>query len=110
MRTVVTTLAGLAAALVRDGHRGRGDRSGADDLRPRDQSDDRQRRRRRRRDSSGRRRGSCRRGRAARTATAELALRVLKQVLANAKERGHVVDEAIFRLKAPRHEPREMRF
>lgn len=41
---------------------------------------------------------------------AELALRVLKQVLANAKERGHSVDEAIFRLKAPRHEPREMRF
>ena len=41
---------------------------------------------------------------------AELALRVLKQVLANAKERGHPVDEAIFRLKPPRHEPREMRF
>jgi hypothetical protein len=41
---------------------------------------------------------------------AELALRVLKQVLANAKERGHVVDEAVFRLKAPRHEAREMRF
>lgn len=41
---------------------------------------------------------------------AELALLILKQVLANAKERGHTVDEAIFRLKAPRHEPREMRF
>ena len=41
---------------------------------------------------------------------AELALRILKQVLANAKERGHSVDEAIFRLKAPRHEPRETRF
>jgi integrase len=41
---------------------------------------------------------------------AELALRVLKQVLANAKERGHAVDEGIFRLKAPRHEAREMRF
>jgi hypothetical protein len=27
---------------------------------------------------------------------AELALRVLKQVLANAKERGHVVDEGVF--------------
>ena len=40
----------------------------------------------------------------------ELALRVLKQVLANAKERGHAVDEGIFRLKAPRHEAREMRF
>lgn len=41
---------------------------------------------------------------------AELTLRVLKQVLANAKERGHAIDEAVFRLKAPRHEPREMRF
>ena len=30
--------------------------------------------------------------------------------LAIAKERGHVVDEAVFRLKAPRHESREMRF
>jgi len=35
---------------------------------------------------------------------------VLKQVLANAKERGHAADEAVFRLKAPRHEPRETRF
>ena len=41
---------------------------------------------------------------------AELALRVLKQLLANAKERGHVVDEGVFRVKAPRHEPHEMRF
>src|SRR5262249_45952410 len=41
---------------------------------------------------------------------AELTLRVLKQVLANAKERGHLVDEAVFRVKAPRREPREMRF
>jgi integrase len=41
---------------------------------------------------------------------AELALRVLKQVLANAKERGHVVDEAVFRVKAPRREQPEMRF
>lgn len=41
---------------------------------------------------------------------AELALRVLKQILANAKERGHAIDETIFRLKAPRHEPREMHF
>jgi len=41
---------------------------------------------------------------------AELTLRVLRQVLANAKERGHLVDEAVFRVKAPRREPREMRF
>jgi integrase len=41
---------------------------------------------------------------------AELALRVLKQVLANAKERGHLVDESVFRVKAPRREQPEMRF
>jgi integrase len=41
---------------------------------------------------------------------AELALRVLKQVLANAKERGHLVDEGVFRVKAPRREQPEMRF
>src|SRR6266511_828343 len=41
---------------------------------------------------------------------AELTLRLLKQVLANAKERGHLVDEAVFRVKPPRREPREMRF
>ena len=41
---------------------------------------------------------------------AELALRVLKQMLANAKERGHVVDEGVFRLKAPRRDQPEMRF
>jgi integrase len=41
---------------------------------------------------------------------AELTLRVLKQVLANAKERGHLVDEAVFRVKAPRRDQREMRF
>src|SRR5215217_3228319 len=41
---------------------------------------------------------------------AELALRVLKQVLANAKERGHVVDEGVFRVKAPRRDQLEMRF
>src|SRR5919106_1222395 len=41
---------------------------------------------------------------------AELALRVLKQVLANAKERGHLVDEAVFRVKAPRRDQPEMRF
>jgi len=29
---------------------------------------------------------------------------LLKQVLANAKERGHLVDEGVFRVKAPRHE------
>ncbi len=41
---------------------------------------------------------------------AELTLRLLKQVLANAKERGHLVDEAVFRVRAPRREPREVRF
>jgi integrase len=41
---------------------------------------------------------------------AELALRVLKQVLANAKERGHLVDEGVFRVKAPRRDQSEMRF
>jgi integrase len=41
---------------------------------------------------------------------AELTLRLLKQVLANAKERGHLVDEAVFRVKAPRREPKEMQF
>ncbi len=41
---------------------------------------------------------------------AELTLRLLKQVLANAKERGHLVDESVFRVKAPRRESREMRF
>jgi len=41
---------------------------------------------------------------------AELALRVLKQVLANAKERGHLVDEGVFRIKAPRRDQLEMRF
>src|SRR6266508_4100149 len=41
---------------------------------------------------------------------AELTLRLLKQILANAKERGHLVDEAVFRVKAPRREPKEMQF
>src|SRR6266540_1587704 len=41
---------------------------------------------------------------------AELALRVLKQVLANAKERGHLVDEGVFRVKALRRDHPEMRF
>jgi integrase len=41
---------------------------------------------------------------------AELALRLLKQILANAKERGHLVDEGVFRVKAPRCETQEMRF
>jgi integrase len=41
---------------------------------------------------------------------AELALRLLKQILANAKERGQLVDEGVFRVKAPRHEPKEMLF
>jgi hypothetical protein len=41
---------------------------------------------------------------------AELTLRLLKQILANAKERGHFVDESVFRVKAPRREQSEMRF
>lgn len=41
---------------------------------------------------------------------AELALRVLKQVLANAKERGHLVDEGVFRVKELRRDQPEMRF
>ena len=41
---------------------------------------------------------------------AELALRLLKQILANAKERGHLVDEGVFRVKAPRREPKERQF
>lgn len=41
---------------------------------------------------------------------AELALRYAKQVLRNAKERGQIVDETIFRLKPPRREQAEMRF
>ena len=41
---------------------------------------------------------------------AELALRVLKQVLSDAKLRGLTVNEALFRIRAPHHEPREMRF
>ena len=41
---------------------------------------------------------------------AELALRVLKQVLSDAKVRGLTVNDALFRIRAPNHEPREMRF
>jgi integrase len=41
---------------------------------------------------------------------AELTLRVLKQVLANAKERGHLVDEGVLRVKALRRDHPEMRF
>jgi integrase len=41
---------------------------------------------------------------------AQIALQTLKMVMANAKERGLVVNEAIFRLKAPRIEQRERRF
>ncbi len=41
---------------------------------------------------------------------AELALRVLKQVLADARVRGHVINEALFRIRAPHREPRETRF
>jgi integrase len=41
---------------------------------------------------------------------AELTLRLLKQLLANAKERGHLIDEGVFRIKAPRRDAKEMRF
>ncbi len=41
---------------------------------------------------------------------AELALRLLKQALSDAKVRGLTVNEALFRIRAPHHEPREMRF
>jgi integrase len=47
-------------------------------------------------------------GRAPRSA--ELMLDTLRMILRNAKERGHVVDEAIFRLRPPRRERAEMRF
>src|SRR5919197_877663 len=38
------------------------------------------------------------------------ALRVRPSTLAHAKERGHVVDEGVFRVKAPRRDQPEMRF
>jgi integrase len=41
---------------------------------------------------------------------AQLALATLKQVLRNAQERGHVVDEAVLRIRPPRLEEREPRF
>ena len=41
---------------------------------------------------------------------AQLALAALKQVLRNAQERGHVVDDAVLRIKPPRVEEREPRF
>lgn len=41
---------------------------------------------------------------------AQLTLAALKQVLRNAQERGHVVDEAVFRIKPPRLEERDPRF
>jgi integrase len=47
-------------------------------------------------------------GRAPRSA--ELMLDTLRMILRNAKERGHVVDEAIFRLRPPRRERADMRF
>jgi integrase len=42
--------------------------------------------------------------------SAEIMLETLKMVLRSAKERGQLVDEAVFRLRAPRRERREMRF
>jgi integrase len=41
---------------------------------------------------------------------AQLALAALKQVLKSAQERGHVVDDAVLRVKPPRSEEREPRF
>jgi integrase len=41
---------------------------------------------------------------------AELMLKTLKMILRSAKERGQTVDEAIFRIRPPRHERAEMRF
>ncbi len=41
---------------------------------------------------------------------AQLALAALKQILRNAQERGHVVDDAVLRIKPPRVEEREPRF
>lgn len=41
---------------------------------------------------------------------AQLALAALKQVLRNAQERGHVIDDAVLRIKPPRVEEREPRF
>jgi integrase len=42
--------------------------------------------------------------------SAELTLKTLKMILRSAKERGQLVDEAVFRVRAPRHEQTEMRF
>jgi integrase len=41
---------------------------------------------------------------------AELMLDTLKMILRSARERGHVVDEAVFRVRPPRRERTEMRF
>jgi integrase len=41
---------------------------------------------------------------------AELMLDTFKMILRSARERGQIVDEAIFRVRAPRHERTEMRF
>jgi integrase len=41
---------------------------------------------------------------------AQIVLAKLKQALANAKDRGQVVDEAIFRIRPPKHEERIPRF
>jgi integrase len=41
---------------------------------------------------------------------AQIALQTLKIVLANAKERGHVVNEGVFSIKPPRTEQRERQF
>ncbi|HSS55851.1 MAG TPA: site-specific integrase [Gaiellales bacterium] len=42
--------------------------------------------------------------------TAQIVLRIAKQVLSDAKSRGQVVDERIFDISAPRHREREPRF
>jgi hypothetical protein len=41
---------------------------------------------------------------------AQIALALLKQVLRNASERGHVINEAVLRIKPPKQEEREPRF
>ena len=41
---------------------------------------------------------------------AQIALALLKQLLRNASERGHVVDESVFRIRPPKQEEREPHF
>jgi integrase len=41
---------------------------------------------------------------------AQIALALMKQILLSARERGQIVDEAVFRIRPPKHEEREARF